>query len=99
VPDGLRVLIRRSKTDQEGAGQEIAIPRGYRLRLVQDTEPGETFADLGGGHRGTVVTHRRTWQATTLDRLRQTMRHVLTGFRQIPLQMAGQPRSVIENAE
>lgn len=32
--DGLRVLIRRSKTDQEGEGQEIAIPRGSRLRPV-----------------------------------------------------------------
>jgi site-specific recombinase XerD len=28
VPDGLRVLIRRSKGDQEGQGQEVAIPRG-----------------------------------------------------------------------
>jgi len=25
-PDGVRVQIRRSKTDQEGQGQEIAIP-------------------------------------------------------------------------
>ena len=30
-PDGLRVLIRQSKTDQEGAGQEIAILRGVRI--------------------------------------------------------------------
>jgi integrase len=30
VPDGLRILIRRSKTDQEGQGAEVAIPRGYR---------------------------------------------------------------------
>jgi site-specific recombinase XerD len=28
VEAGLRVMIRRSKTDQEGAGQTIAIPRG-----------------------------------------------------------------------
>jgi integrase len=35
TPDGLRVLIRRSKTDQEGRGQEIAIPRGCRLRPVE----------------------------------------------------------------
>jgi integrase len=35
TPDGLRVTIRRSKTDQEGAGQEIAIPRGVRLRPVE----------------------------------------------------------------
>jgi integrase len=29
VPDGLRVRIRRSRTDQGGEGHEIAIPRGY----------------------------------------------------------------------
>jgi integrase len=34
-PDGLRVLIRRSKTDQAGEGQEIAIPRGTHLRPVE----------------------------------------------------------------
>jgi len=32
VKDGLRVSIRRSKTDQEGAGAVIAIPEGRRLR-------------------------------------------------------------------
>jgi integrase len=31
VDDGVCVLIRRSKTDQEGAGQEIAVPRGLKL--------------------------------------------------------------------
>jgi integrase len=35
TPDGLRVLIKRSKTDQAGEGQEIAIPRGFRLRPVE----------------------------------------------------------------
>ncbi len=35
TPDGLRVLIRRSKGDQEGQAQEIAIPRGCRLRPVE----------------------------------------------------------------
>ena len=32
VADGFRVLIRRSKTDQERQGQEIAIPGGLRDR-------------------------------------------------------------------
>jgi site-specific recombinase XerD len=32
---GLRVTIRKSKTDQEGAGQEIAIPSGGKLRAVE----------------------------------------------------------------
>ncbi len=32
VQEGLRVTIRRGKTDQEGAGATIAIPEGRRLR-------------------------------------------------------------------
>jgi integrase len=28
IPEGLRITIRRSKTDQEGHGDVIAIPRG-----------------------------------------------------------------------
>jgi integrase len=34
VPDGYRVLIRRSKTDQEGKGVTIAIPRGLQIQPV-----------------------------------------------------------------
>jgi site-specific recombinase XerD len=33
--DGIRVQIRRSKTDQEGKGQEVAIPHGRHLRPVE----------------------------------------------------------------
>lgn len=32
VPEGIRILIARSKTDQEGVGTEIAIPEGSRIR-------------------------------------------------------------------
>jgi integrase len=35
LPDGLRVVIRRSKTDPDAAGEEIAIPRGSQLRPVE----------------------------------------------------------------
>ncbi len=35
APGGMRVVIRRSKTDQEGTGQEIAIPAGGKLRAVE----------------------------------------------------------------
>jgi hypothetical protein len=40
VADGLRVVIRHSKTDQEGQGAEIAIPRGYRLRPSRPSRRG-----------------------------------------------------------
>jgi site-specific recombinase XerD len=49
APDGLRVLIRRSKTDQEGQGQEIAIPRGYRLRPVETLQTWLTAAEITTG--------------------------------------------------
>jgi integrase len=35
VPDGLRITIRRSKTDQQGHGQMIALPRGVHMRPVE----------------------------------------------------------------
>ena len=44
VPDGLRVRIRRSKTDQEGEGAEVAI-----LRLP--APPGRGGADMAGRRR------------------------------------------------
>ena len=33
TPEGLRVTIRQSKTDQEGAGQVIALPRGNVFKI------------------------------------------------------------------
>jgi site-specific recombinase XerD len=49
VPDGLRVLIRRSKGDQEGQGQEVAIPRGYRLRPVEAVQAWLAAAEISAG--------------------------------------------------
>jgi integrase len=49
VPDGLRVVIRRSKTDQTGEGQEVAIPRGYRLRPVEAVQTWLAAADISSG--------------------------------------------------
>jgi integrase len=49
VADGLRVVIRHSKTDQEGQGQEIAIPRGYRLRPVEAVQTWLGAAEISSG--------------------------------------------------
>jgi integrase len=63
VADGFRVTIRRSKTDQEGAGQEIAIPRGSRLRPVEAVQTwlaatgitaGPVFRPVAKGGRATA---------------------------------------------
>ncbi|MGD0960436.1 MAG: site-specific integrase [Methylomonas sp.] len=61
VDDGLRVTIRKSKTDQEGAGQVIAIPHGSVLfcpvtalrnwLAVAGIEAGPVFRAVGKGGR------------------------------------------------
>ena len=35
VPEGLRIIVRRSKTDQTGAGQTVSIPHGARIRPIE----------------------------------------------------------------
>lgn len=47
--DGLRVLIRRSKTDQDAQGQEIAIPRGTHLCPVETLQAWLTAAAISAG--------------------------------------------------
>lgn len=46
---GLRGTVRRSKTDQEGAGHEIAIPRGDRLRHVEAVQTWLAAAEINRG--------------------------------------------------
>jgi site-specific recombinase XerD len=47
--DGLTVLIRRSKTDQEGQGQSVAIPRGRLIRPVEALQAWLAAAEINSG--------------------------------------------------
>lgn len=49
APEGLRIRIARSKTDQEGAGQEIAIPAGSRIRPVEAVKEWLAAAGIATG--------------------------------------------------
>ena len=49
VPEGLRVTIRRSKTDQEGAGHVIAVLRGSKLKPVRAVLDWLEAADITSG--------------------------------------------------
>lgn len=49
VPEGFRVLIVRSKGDQEGKGQTIAVPEGRRLRPVHHLEAWIAAAGITDG--------------------------------------------------
>ena len=47
--DGLRVTIRKSKTDQEGQGQTIAVPHGRHLRPVEAVKEWLSAAGITSG--------------------------------------------------
>lgn len=49
VREGLKLTIRHSKTDQEGAGQVIAVPAGKALKPVALLK---AWPDLRGGEAG-----------------------------------------------
>lgn len=49
VPRGIRILIGRSKTDQEGEGVEIVIPEGSRIRPKQLLVDWVTLAGFSEG--------------------------------------------------
>jgi len=49
LPDGLRVVIRRSKADPEAKGQEVAIPRGTNLRPVETLQAWLVAAGISSG--------------------------------------------------
>lgn len=67
-PEGLRVFIKRSKTDQEGVGQEITIPREVTSSeycpvvalnnwlVVSSIKTGFLFRSI---NKGGVINHRR----------------------------------------
>lgn len=65
VPDGILVYVRRSKTDQEGVGREVPVPRGNKLKPVAALDAwleaagitaGPIFRPVGKG--GRVASHR-----------------------------------------
>ena len=67
--------------------------------MVQDAEAREAFADLGRRHGRAVVAQRRAGQAALLKRLGEAVRDHLGGLGQVPLEMAGEARAIVEHAE
>ena len=57
TPDGIFVTIRRSKTDQEGEGHVVAVPRGSKLRPVEALEDWLAAAGIKSGPIFPVCEH------------------------------------------
>jgi hypothetical protein len=87
--EGYRVLIRRSKTNQEGQGQVIAIPRRFlRLKPVEAVQAWLDAAEITSGSlvrridaQGRVVDCPLTAQVVAL---RVKRRAHLVGVRSLP---------------
>jgi site-specific recombinase XerD len=75
-PEGLRVQIQHSKTDQEGQGQEIAIPRGETLRPVGAVQAWIKAAKITDGKlfRG-IDRHGRIGGALTAQSVALIVKH------------------------
>jgi integrase len=67
TPEGVLVHLRRSKTDQEGAGRLIAIPRGGKLRTLETLEEWLNTAGLTVGPIFRSVSRHGRLSATGLS--------------------------------
>lgn len=75
-PAGLRVQIRHSKTDQEGQGQEIAIPQGKTLRPVRAVQVWIKAAKVTDGKLFREIDrHGRLGEALTARSVALIMKH------------------------
>ncbi len=65
-PEGIHVRIRRSKTDQEGAGDFVSIPHGSRLRPVAAVK---TWLEAAGIAEGPIFRSIKKGGLLTSQRL------------------------------
>jgi hypothetical protein len=68
VPDGLSIVIKRSKTDLEGQGQENAVPRGCWIEPVKLVQAWLQAAGISVLASSMRATFRRAIQLNTWDR-------------------------------
>jgi integrase len=73
IEDGIKITLRRSKTDQEGAGQVVAIPRHHDFGALAALEAWLTAANIKDGpifrplvKGGTVRPERLTTHAAAI---------------------------------
>ena len=77
----------------------VLVRRIGQGHLVDDPQVQQPCAELLRDHRRAAVGHRGPGQTPLLDRLAEPMHQILGLLRQVPLQMAAQPRTVVENPQ
>lgn len=66
---------------------------------MQDAEAVQSFPNFGGVHRRSPIAHGSKRQTPLLERLEKAVSDILGVLLQIPLQVTGKPRAVVERAE
>ena len=66
---------------------------------MDDAESLESFDGLGGEHGGAVVGQECARQSALVKGLREGVDEGLCGLFEVPLQVAAEPRAVVEDAE
>ncbi len=92
-------MSRPSSVAPEGLLLAILVGAVGERPLVDDTQAQETLGDFVGHHRRAVVGQESTGQAAFLDRLGEPVHQVLGGLREVPLDVAAEPRVVVEDAQ
>lgn len=101
--EGLLALEHRQEASLDLAPERLLLAvllgRVRQRGVVHDAESAEALDRLGGDHRGAVVREERAGQAALLERLREPVDQGLGGLVEVPLQVAAEPRPVVEDAE
>src|SRR5208283_2656446 len=77
----------------------ILIRRIYERVFKEHAQPGESLFGFGRNHGRAVIVEQRAGQIALLKSLAQAVAQLASPFGQIPLQMATEPRVVIEDAQ
>ena len=67
--------------------------------LMHDAQMMQAGGEFLSHHGRAVVAHECTRQGATLQRLAQTVHQALAGLVQVPLNVAGEPRAIVEHRE
>ena len=68
-------------------------------RLVHDAQPQQPRGKFLRHHGRAVVGHQGAGQSAFLNGLRETMHEIFGGLGQIPLQVAAEPRVIVQDAQ
>ena len=68
-------------------------------RRMNNAKPVQSLLDFAGHHGRAVVGHQGPGQTPLHERLAEPVNEDLGGLRQVPLQMAAEPRMIVEEAQ